>query len=114
MVLPATVFLVAAVLRLLQPPQYEPARTSWVVFGWTTSHISRSGAGALFIALPALTAFVGCAVFFHLWKGNQSFREDASLAFSILRRNIAVSVMLAGTVLAAAILAFSVLHVITD
>lgn len=60
MVLPAAVFLTAAVLRLLQPREYEPARTSWIIVDWTVRTISRSGATVLFLGLPAFVAFMGC------------------------------------------------------
>lgn len=61
MVLPASVFLTAAVLRLLQPREYEPARTSWIIVDWTVRNVSRSGAGVLFLGLPALVALIGAA-----------------------------------------------------
>jgi len=41
MILPATLLLAAAALRMLQPRQYEPARTSWIIFEWTMTHVSR-------------------------------------------------------------------------
>ena len=43
-VLPATLLLTAAALHQLQPRQFEPARTSWAIFEWTTAHISQAGA----------------------------------------------------------------------
>ena len=58
-VLPATIFLTAAALRLLQPRQYQPAFTSWIIFDWTTTHVSHLGAAILFIALPAVGAMSG-------------------------------------------------------
>jgi len=114
LVLPASVFLATAVLRVLQPPQYQPARTSLFIFNWTTAHISRLGAAALFVALPALVAISGCAIFYRLWRTNSSLREDVAVGFSILRRNFAVGMLFSGVLLAAAILAFSILHIITD
>ncbi len=41
MVLPAAVFLMAAALRFLQPSQYEPAHTSWIISQWAATHVSR-------------------------------------------------------------------------
>lgn len=114
LVLPAAVFLTTALLRLLQPPQYEPARTSLLIFDWTAAHISRRGAAMLFIALPALVAISGSAIFYRLWRTNSSLRADITLGYSVLRRNIGVGIFLSGVLLAAALLAFSVLHIITD
>ncbi len=48
MVLPATVFLAAAALRQLQPRQYEPSHTSWLIFEWTMATRFESGARVLF------------------------------------------------------------------
>jgi hypothetical protein len=39
LVFPAAVLLAAAVLRQLQPPQNEPARTIWLIFDWTTASV---------------------------------------------------------------------------
>jgi len=61
MVLPATVLLAAAALRTFQPRQYEPARTSWIIFEWTMTHISRLGAAILFIGMPGVVVAAGCA-----------------------------------------------------
>lgn len=49
LVLPAAVFLASVALHLLlQPRQYQPAHASWIIFEWTTTHISRLGAAMLF------------------------------------------------------------------
>src|SRR5256886_7298533 len=49
LVLPASVLVLAALLRLVQPREHEPARASWVIFAWARTHISHSGAGLVFI-----------------------------------------------------------------
>jgi hypothetical protein len=112
LVLPATLFLAAAALRLLQPRQFEPARTSWIIFEWTTAHISQLGAAALFIGLPALVLIAGCATFRGIWREDQAFRQDTILALSVLRRHLAIGLLMAATVLAAAICTFAVVHLV--
>ncbi len=114
MVLPATLFLGAAALRLLQPPQYEPAHTSWIIFEWTTAHISRLGAGILFIGLPGLVVLTGCAALLSAWANGQNLRQDATAVFVVLRRQRAVAALTTATLLAGAILVFVVAHVIMD
>jgi len=114
MVLPAAVFLAAAALRLLQPRQFEPAHTSWIIFDWTTTHISRLGAAMLFLVMPGLVAFVGCAALVQSWRENQALRQDAALGFSIFRRHLAIGLLTTATLLAAAILLFAVAHLVTD
>lgn len=114
LVLPATLFLTAAVLRQLQPRQFEPARTSWAIFAWTTTHISQAGAGLLFLALPALALVAGCVGIVRAWRTSVILRQDTVAALTSLRRNLAVAILGTGTMLAAGILAAVIAHIITD
>ncbi len=114
LVLPATVFLAAAALRLLQPRQYEPARTSWIIFEWTTTHISRLGAALLFIGLPGLVVLVGVVKLLRIWRTDQTLRQDAALGLTIFRRHLAIGLFMAATLLAAAIFTVAVAHLVTD
>ena len=112
--LPSTLLLAAAALRLLQPRQYEPARTAWAVFEWSGAHISRLGAGVLFLVLPAAAAILGCVALFQLWHDDQELRQDILVAWEVLRRRSALVLMCAATLLAGCIVCLTVLHVITD
>lgn len=112
--LPATLFLAAAALRLLQPRQYEPARTAWAVFEWASAHISRTGAGILFLALPALAIAIGSGTLLRAWRSDPVFRQDIALAWDTFRRQIAMILLTTGTLLAASIFALTLLHMITD
>lgn len=114
LVLPATLLLTAAVLRPLQPRQFEPARTSWAIFEWTTTHISQTGAAWLFLALPALALVAGCAGLMLAWRRSETLRQDAIAALASLRRNLAIAILGTGTLLAGAILAAVIVHIITD
>ena len=68
LVLPAALLLAAAALRQLQPRQFEPARTSWAIFEWTTTHISQAGAAWLFLVLPALAVVAGFVGLMLAWR----------------------------------------------
>lgn len=114
LVLPATLLLAAAVLRQLQPRQFEPARTSWAIFEWTAAHLSQAGAALLFLVLPGVALVAGCAGLMLAWRKSENLRQDTIEAFTSLRRNLAVAVLGTGTLLAAAILAAVVVHIITD
>ena len=114
MILPAAVFLVAAALRELQPRQYEPARTSWLIFSWTVEYISRFGAAVLFLGLPCLALTVGCGLLIQKWHRDEVFRQDVLAAFSALRRHTAIAFVTVATALAAAIFLFTVVHIFTD
>ena len=114
LVLPATLLLAAAALRQLQPRQFEPARTSWGIFEWTTTHISRAGAAWLFLVLPAVAVVAGCAGLLLAWRKNEALRRDASEMFASVRRNLAVAILGMATFLACGILAAVIIHIITD
>jgi hypothetical protein len=114
MVLPAAMFLAAAALRFLQPSQHEPAHTSWIISEWAMAHISRLGAATLFIAVPCLAGVVGCASLLLAWREDQSLRHDAMLALTVLLRRLVIGFLTTATLLAAAILVFAVVHVVTD
>lgn len=114
LVLPAALLLAAAALRQLQPRQFEPARTSWAIFEWTTAHISQAGAAWLFLILPAVAVLAGCAGLMLAWRKSDTLRQDMVAALAGLRRNLAVAILGAGTLLAVAVLAAVVAHIITD
>jgi hypothetical protein len=114
MILPAILLMAAATLRLLQPAQYEPAHTSMLIFNWTTTHISRLGAGILFLGMPAVVAMAGCVALWKVWHTDQGLRNDATAVVAILRRRGAVFVLMTATLLGAAVLALVTAHIITD
>ena len=114
LILPATAFLAAAALRLLQPREYEPARTSWIIFEWTARHVSRFGAAILFIAMPGFVAAAGCAALLRNWRRNPELRQDWAMTLAILRRHLPFELLAAAVLLAGAILTALVVHVVTD
>jgi hypothetical protein len=113
MVLPAIVFLAAAVLRGLQPAQYEPAHTSGIIFAWFAQMPPPVVAGLL-IGLPAVVALVGCVTVFRSWQKDSALRQDAAAALAILQRQAAPCLLATATLLAGAILTLVVSHLITD
>jgi hypothetical protein len=114
LVLPAAVLLLAAALRLAQPREYEPARSSWVIFEWAVAHISHAGAGLLFIGLPGVAVFLGLLALSLVWRRNDVLRQDLGAALGALRRHFAVLFLGTGTLVAGEILAAVVAHLITD
>ncbi len=113
-VLPATLLLAAAALRMLQPRQYEPARTSWILLEWTATHVSRPGAAMLFIGMPAVVVAAGCSTLLRKCWQDQTLRHDARMMLGILRRRLAFGVLTVAVLLAGTILAAVVAHIITD
>jgi len=114
MVLPATMLLTVAALRLLQPRQYQPARPSWLIFEWTTTHISRLGAAILFLGMPGLVVVAGCVTLLRVWREDQTLRQDAVVGLTVVRRHVVIGFLAAATLLGAAILTLAVAHVVVD
>jgi hypothetical protein len=114
MVLPATVFLGAGALRMLQPRQYEPARSSWIIFEWTATHISRFGAAMLFAGMPGVVVIAGCATLLGNWRQDPALRQDAAITLDIVRRQLASGLLTAAVLLAGAILLVAGVHLVTD
>jgi hypothetical protein len=114
LVLPPALLLAAAVLRQLQPRQFEPARTSWAIFEWATTHISHAGAAVLFLALPGIAVVVGCVALLLVWRRSETLRQDTIALLASLRRHLAIAILGSGTLLAGAILAAVLVHIITD
>jgi hypothetical protein len=114
MVLPATVFLAAATLRMLQPRQYEPARTSWIIFEWTATHIPRFGAAILFVGMPGAVVIAGCAMLLRNWRQDEALRHDSAMMFDTLRRHLALGLLTAAVLLAGTILTAVAVHAVTD
>ena len=112
-VLPATLLLAAA-LRMLQPGQYEPARTSWILLNWTAAHVTRLDAATLFIGMPGVVLVTGCATLLRKWWQDQALRHDARMMLGILRRHLAFGVLTVAVLLAGTILAVVTVHLATD
>jgi hypothetical protein len=114
MVLPATFFLGVATLRGLQPRQYEPARKSWIIFEWMTTHLTKIHAAAMFLVFPASAFAAGWTALLRSWQQDDLLRWDAVALLAVLRRNMHVLLLIAGTLAGTAILIAAVVHMITD
>jgi hypothetical protein len=114
LVLPATFAVAVAALCRLQPGQYEPARTSWIILEWMTTHLSKVDAAAMFLVLPAIALAAGSMALLRSWQQDDLLRWDAIAFIAVLRRNLQVVILAAGTCVGAAILMAAVVHIITD
>lgn len=100
MVLPAAIFLTAAILRLLQPVEYEPARMSWWIVEWTVCSVRGPWTTLLFFGLPGLAAVAGGATLVRTWRRDERLRMDMASAAASLWRHRA-TVLLGGAVVVA-------------
>lgn len=112
LVLPAAALIALAILRLLQPVQFEPARTATVLFDWFGQWMSPPLAAVLFLLLPLIALTMGMAMLARHWRATPSLRADALTAVVVVRRNLAAIVLAVTTVAAAGILAASLWHMI--
>jgi hypothetical protein len=91
--------------------QYEPAHTSWVSFEGTTTHTAQVGAAMLYPAMPGAVVTGGCR------ESGARIRccaRTRSFELTISRRHLAIGLLTTATLLAAAILTFTVAHLIID
>ena len=112
LVLPAVVLLASAMIRLMQPVQYQPAHAADVIFTWFVS----INAGLLVLGVaPVLALALGVLVVWRRLSSDPDLRADARLfvdvSVRLLRRPAVVAGALA-TLAALAVLVFAIDHAI--
>ncbi len=112
MLLPATAFLAAAALRLLQPRRFQPAHTAWIISEWAASHLSHLAAAGVFLGLPGMVLIVGGGSLWVEWARDQALRQDAANAVAILRQQLGAFCLAAAVLLAGGILTVVITHLI--
>lgn len=105
LVLPAGLLIAFAIARQLQP-----RAVAWV----PAIVISHAGAALLFLGLPALACAIGAFALAAAWRRDRQLGADVKATLSMVRRNFAVGLLALATLAAVAILAMSVIHLITD
>ena len=78
------------------------------------THVSRSGAAVLFMAMPGLAAILGCVAVVGAWRKDLTFRSDLTETRTMPRRHWAIAFVVTATLLAGAIFVAVVAHLITD
>jgi hypothetical protein len=114
LVFPATFFIVVATLRGLQPRQYEPARTSWIIFEWMTTQLTRAHAAIMFLVLPPIAFLLGIQMLLQSWRQSELFRSDIIAVMGAVRRNLHLVFVTVATLAGIAIAMAAVVHMITD
>lgn len=113
LVLPAVVLLASAMIRLMQPVQYQPAHAADVILNWFVS----INAGALVLGVaPGVALVLGMIVVWRRFSSDPDLRADARILVDVsvrlLRRPSVVAGTLA-TVASLAVLVFAFDHAIT-
>jgi hypothetical protein len=82
---PASIFLVAAIGRLLQPVVFEPAATFQAIFDWFAG-LGRGGDLLLLLILPAVGTVVGAGLVWTALRADGALRSDlAGLGAALVR-----------------------------
>ncbi|HVH71514.1 MAG TPA: hypothetical protein VNB49_10440 [Candidatus Dormibacteraeota bacterium] len=68
----------------------------------------------LFLALPGISLVAGAVTLSRVWRGNEALRQDVTSVLDSLGRHLAIAILEPGTLLAGAILAAVLIHIITD
>lgn len=113
LVLPAAFFMTAAIVRSLQPIEYEPVRTAQRIFDWygARPHVSL---WVVLIALPLAVVISGCVSLLHSWSHESQLREAARQMLVAVRAHLATLLVAVATVAAGGILAFIAVHLLAD
>ncbi len=112
LVLPAVVLLASAMIRLMQPVQYQPAHAADVIFNWFVS----INAGPLVLGVaPVLALGLGALALWRRLSSDPDLRTDGRLfvdvSVRLLRRPAVVAGALA-IIASLAILVFAIDHAI--
>lgn len=113
LIVPATLFMTALIVRSLQPQQYEPAHTAQRIVDWYAAR-THVGLWLFLMAFPLAVLLVGCVSLVHSWRSDPALRKAAFECAGAIRRHFAVSIVALATATSAGILCIVVLHVITD
>jgi hypothetical protein len=77
LILPAALFMIALVFRVLGPLQYEPAHAAQAIVMWYSRRIWTLW--VLLIALPLAVLGVGCAMLLSQWTDGARLRTSVAL-----------------------------------
>jgi hypothetical protein len=113
LILPAALFMIALLVRNLQPPQSEPAHTAWCLVDWYSTHLIL-GLYLFLVAMPLAAFLVGSSTLFLGWHRDAEFRKAALATFNAVRPYLADLVISAATLMAGFFLAIVALHMMTN
>ena len=112
LIFPAALFMVALVVRELQPVQYEPAHSAQRIVDWYAARV-HLGLWVLLIALPLIVLITGSVALLHAWRDSPELRQATTQTLAAVRSNLATLFVAATTLAAFAFLAIVALHIIT-
>jgi hypothetical protein len=108
LVLPAFLFMIALLLREVQPLAQTGRLVEWY------SHHVVLGLDVFLIAMPLTALLVGGAMLLRSWSGDAQFRRATLEIFTAVRANVASLLIAGGTLMAGGILAVVAMHMMTE
>jgi hypothetical protein len=112
LIVPATLFMTALIVRSLQPQQYEPAHTAQRIVDWYAARM-HIGLWLFLMVFPLAVLVIGCVSLVRSWRSDPALRQVTQECAGAIRRHFALLIVALATATSAAILAIVVLHVIT-
>ena len=109
---PAALFMVALLIRSLQPLQYEPAHTAQQVIMWYAGRMWTLW--VLLIALPLTVLMIGCAILLPSWKDALEVRQAERQTIAAVRADKATLFIAATTLAAVVFLAVVAVHMLMN
>ena len=109
---PAALFMIALVLRHLQPLQYEPAHGAQQLVLWYAGRMWTLW--VLLLGLPLTVLVSGCAALLGYWNAAIAVPHAVWRSPAMLRANLAALSIAATTLAAGVILSIVVLHMLAN
>jgi hypothetical protein len=110
LIFPAALFMIALVVRRLQPLQYEPAHAAQRIVLWYA--MRPWTLWALLVALPLAVLVTGAAALLRGWNNDVALRQAARHPLTAIRAHMATLFVATATLTAGVVLAVVTVHVL--
>jgi hypothetical protein len=111
LIFPSALFMIALLVRALQPQQYEPAHTAQQIVMWYAGR--QWTLWVLLITLPLIVLVIGCTVLLSSWNSDVGLRQAARHPFITIHTHIPMLFIAAETLTAGLVLAVVIVHILT-
>jgi hypothetical protein len=111
-IFPAALFMIALVVRGLQPLQFEPAHTAEKIVMWYAGR--QWTLWVLLIGLPIAVLVIGCATLLPSWNSAVKARLAVRQTLAAIRADPAALVVAASTLAAGVVLAVVAVHMLMN
>jgi len=112
LIFPSVLFMIALVLRNLQPLQYEPARSAQQLVMWYAGRMWTLW--FLLLGLPLIVLVSGCAELLRSYNRDILLPLTLQKSLAMVRAHLSSLFIAATTLMAGVILAIVVLHVLAN